>query len=192
MRAVIERLRTLADACECSARISCQLPTPRPQTSKREPFCCAFGKRFVHSPTMKGEWDNRNAIIVAGFWNSSLSGIVRCLEYLLDLSLSVGLASDHRTSADLGILPPPTRRHTPSLGRSEYNKGQLTLQSKRSRSSRFFCDQTLGHMRLLPFGKHRLWQAPAPLRRSCKQKLAQNTAAISCTACLLWSNDSQL
>ena len=34
-----------ANACERSARILRQLPTPRPPTSTREPFCCAFGKR---------------------------------------------------------------------------------------------------------------------------------------------------
>ena len=38
------RLRTPADACGRSARISHQLPHPRPPTSKREPFCCAFRK----------------------------------------------------------------------------------------------------------------------------------------------------
>ena len=42
-------MQTLADACERSAQISRQLPTPRPPTSKRELFWCAFGEKAVVS-----------------------------------------------------------------------------------------------------------------------------------------------
>ena len=51
LQATIRHSRTLANACErlrtAAHRFRVNSLTPRPPTSKREPFCCAFGKKQV-------------------------------------------------------------------------------------------------------------------------------------------------